>query len=214
MSSRSKRKTSNGRKYNEDDYDYVNDDDDDYVYEDDVEKPAAPVLKFKKAALTTISSSSSMYIDNDDPHADVTQNYFGSYQDLSKSLTLKQDHEKRPIWIAKNNIIILEAFSKYYTQAYDFLIDIAEPISRPTYFQTYQLTEDSLYSAVAVSRSTESIIKYLNILCKTEVPVEVIDFIKSATSTFGKVTQTYFVRQLMHKYKITSLILGEACAEK
>jgi DNA excision repair protein ERCC-3 len=109
------------------------------------------------------------------------------YQDLSKELVLKNDHEKRPIWIAKNNIIILEAFSKYYNQAYDFLIDIAEPISRPTYFQTYQLTEDSLYSAVAVSRSTESIIKYLNILCKTNIPQDVEDFIRDSTSTFGKV---------------------------
>ncbi len=109
------------------------------------------------------------------------------FLELSTTLTLKPDHETRPIWIASSNLIILEAFSKYYNQAYDFLIDIAEPISRPTYFQTYKLTEDSLYSAVAVSRSTESIIKYLNMLCKTDIPTEVIDFIRSSTSTFGKV---------------------------
>jgi DNA excision repair protein ERCC-3 len=114
---------------------------------------------------------------------------FSTFQDLSTTLTLKPDHEKRPIWITASNVIILESFSKYYAQAYDFLIDIAEPLSRPTYFQTYQLTEDSLYSAVAVSRSTESIIKFLNILCKTDVPSEVETFIRNSTSTFGKVIQ-------------------------
>ena len=132
---------------------------------------------------------------------------FEFYQDLSKSLTLKKDHDKRPIWITKNNVIILEAFSKYYTQAYDFLIDISEPISRPTYFQTYQLTEDSLYSAVAVSRSTESIIKYLNILCKTEVPSEVETFIRNCTSTFGKVSFHILLFIYLYYVIMTSLYM-------
>ena len=116
--------------------------------------------------------------------------FFSSeYLDMSTTLHLKSDHEMRPIWITEDNMIILEAFSKYYNEAYDFLIDIAEPVSRPTYFQTYTLTEDSLYSAVAVSRSTESILKYLNILCKTEVPISVQQFIKKSTATFGKVSK-------------------------
>ena len=110
---------------------------------------------------------------------------FEAFQDLSHSLTLKPDHEKRPIWVTKDNMIILEAFSKHYTQAYDFLINIAEPIARPTYFHTYRLTEDSLYSAIAVSRDAESIIKYLRILCKTEVPSEVENYIRKCTETFG-----------------------------
>ena len=101
-------------------------------------------------------------------------------------MALKRDHERRPIWVTKDNTIILEAFSPYYSQAYDFLIDIAEPEARPEFIQTYRLTEDSLYAAVAVSRSTDSIIKVLNILCKTQVPQEVIKYIKDCTYTFGK----------------------------
>lgn len=108
------------------------------------------------------------------------------FQDYSNILSLKEDHEKRPIWVTKDNLIILEAFSPYYSQAYDFLIDIAEPEARPEFIQSYRLTEDSLYAAVAVSWSTESIIKVLNILCKTQIPHEVIKYIRDCTYTFGK----------------------------
>lgn len=94
----------------------------------------------------------------------------GECRDYSKTLTLKKDHEKRPIWITADCIIILEAFSPYYKNAYDFLIDIAEPESRPEFVHTYRLTKDSLYAAVAIARTSESIIKQLNIFCKVCVP--------------------------------------------
>ena len=139
--------------------------------------------KQKKAASSSSSSSSSSRGGgrNTDLEGDVP-----ALQDYSTSLTLKRDHERRPIWVTKDNTIILEAFSPYYSQAYDFLIDIAEPEARPEFIQTYRLTEDSLYAAVAVSRSTDSIIKVLNILCKTQVPAEVVKYIKDCTYTFGK----------------------------
>jgi DNA excision repair protein ERCC-3 len=108
------------------------------------------------------------------------------YQDFSKELILKADHEQRPIWIYKDKLIFLEAFSPLYQQAYDFLVAIAEPESRPEFIHTYRLTENSLNAAVAISIDAESIIKVLNRLCKTNVPQEVIKFIKETTYTFGK----------------------------
>ena len=45
-------------------------------------------------------------------------------------LLMKKDHETRPIWVCRNKLIILETFSPLYHQAYDFLIAIAEPMSR------------------------------------------------------------------------------------
>lgn len=101
-------------------------------------------------------------------------------------LQLKKDHAARPIWITPNGLIILEAFSPIYQQAYDFLVAIAEPVARPEYVHRYLLTTNSLYAAVAVSIETESIIQVLNRLCKTEVPSTVIDFIRESTATFGK----------------------------
>jgi len=80
----------------------------------------------------------------------------------------------------------LEAFSPLYQQACDFLVAIAEPESRPSFIHTYRLTENSLYAAVAVSITTVAIIKVLGKLCKTELPPEVVVFIRRSTYTFGK----------------------------
>lgn len=65
-------------------------------------------------------------------------------------IKLKEDHEKRPIWISPDGKIFLEAFSPLYKQATDFLIAIAEPVSRPTFIHEYALTPYSLYAAGSV----------------------------------------------------------------
>jgi DNA excision repair protein ERCC-3 len=109
-----------------------------------------------------------------------------TFRDYSNELQLKPDHEQRPIWVTKDNLIFLEAFNPLYQQACDFLVTIAEPEARPEYIHTYRLTQNSLYAAVAVSINTETIIKILNRLCKTNVPSEVISFIEQSTYTFGK----------------------------
>jgi DNA excision repair protein ERCC-3 len=56
------------------------------------------------------------------------------FHDYFQQIQLKPDHSKRPIWIIPDNKIVLEAFSPLYKQATDFLIAIAEPVSRPTFF--------------------------------------------------------------------------------
>ena len=165
------------------DEDYVNnskyiddDDDEDYILSPDKVKGRGR----KKGPGSNKLSASSKRV------GDELNDGIVGFQDYSNILSLKEDHEKRPIWVTKDNLIILEAFSPYYSQAYDFLIDIAEPEARPEFIQSYRLTEDSLYAAVAVSWSTESIIKVLNILCKTQIPHEVIKYIRDCTYTFGK----------------------------
>lgn len=46
-------------------------------------------------------------------------------------LSLKPDHTSRPLWISPDEgNIILEAFSPIAEQAQDFLVAIAEPVSR------------------------------------------------------------------------------------
>lgn len=101
-------------------------------------------------------------------------------------LNLKPDHMLRPIYVTRDYLIILEAFSPIYAQAYDFLVAIAEPESRPEYIHRYRLTQNSLYAAVAVGIDSDSIIKVLNKLCKTEIPHETLRFIKNSTRTFGQ----------------------------
>lgn len=104
----------------------------------------------------------------------------------NSNLRLKKDHSMRPIWVTKDHLILLEAFSPLYLQSYDFLVAIAEPEARPEHIHRYRLTQNSLYAAVAIAIDTETIIKVLETLCKTDLPIETIQFIRDSTRTFGK----------------------------
>lgn len=55
---------------------------------------------------------------------------FGKH-DFAELLKLKPDHTNRPLWInPEDGRIILEGFSPLAEQAQDFLVAIAEPVSR------------------------------------------------------------------------------------
>lgn len=110
-------------------------------------------------------------------------------------LSMKADHEHRPLWIdpnvsigsKKGPKITLESFSPLAAQATDLLTTIAEPQSRPSYIHEYRFTEHSLYAALSVGLRGDDIIRALEKLSKTPVPEAVIDFIKRHTKTYGKV---------------------------
>jgi len=72
-------------------------------------------------------------------------------------------------------------------QAYDFLIAIAEPQSRPETVHEYQLTVHSLYAAVSVGLSRDTILTVLNRLSKTFLDERLRDFVHEATQNYGKV---------------------------
>ncbi|ODQ62131.1 hypothetical protein WICANDRAFT_26389 [Wickerhamomyces anomalus NRRL Y-366-8] len=103
-------------------------------------------------------------------------------------LKLKPDHASRPLWISPSDgRIILESFSPLAEQAQDFLVTIAEPISRPSHMHEYRITAYSLYAAVSVGLETNDIISVLNRLSKVPVASSIINFIKGATISYGKV---------------------------
>lgn len=103
-------------------------------------------------------------------------------------LQLKSDHETRPLWInPEDGRIILESFSPLAEQAQDFLVTIAEPVSRPSHIHEYRITAYSLYAAVSVGLETNDIISVLNRLSKVPVPKSIINFIHSCTVSYGKV---------------------------
>lgn len=83
--------------------------------------------------------------------------------------------------------IFLETFSPVYKPAYDFLIAIAEPVSRPETIHEYQLTMHSLYAAVSVGLPTETIISVLEKLSKNALDDDLKAFIRNSTRNFGKV---------------------------
>lgn len=126
-------------------------------------------------------AASRVIVDNNDQ-----EDEFGA-KDYRSRVVLRKDNETRPIWVALDGHIFLETFSPHYKHAHDFLITIAEPVSRPEHIHEYKLTAYSLYAAVSVGLETNDIIEYLNVLGKTELPETVKDFINSCTLSYGKV---------------------------
>ncbi|KAL9650647.1 hypothetical protein ABK040_016364 [Willaertia magna] len=110
--------------------------------------------------------------------------------DYSK-LNLKPDHKIRPIWICEgpeNKFhIFMETYSPIYQSAYDFLVAVAEPVSRPENLHEYVLTEYSLYAAVSIGMDTEQIIEKLDTLSKVTLSDAVKGFIKDVTKKYGNV---------------------------
>lgn len=102
-------------------------------------------------------------------------------------LILKPDHANRPLWVCPDGRIFLETFSHVYRQAYDFLIAVAEPVSRPESLHEYALTPHSLYAAVSIGLETRTIETVLDRLSKVPLPDEVRDFIRASTENYGKV---------------------------
>lgn len=149
-----------------------------------------------------LSYSNPIDIDNDDEYYDENnsnenidkKDKKSSGNDLSSyfpnnfhDLQLKEDHMRRPIWVLPNLMIYLETFSPVYQQAYDFLIAIAEPVSRPRYIHEYEMNEYSLYAAVSIGITQDQIIAVLEKLSKTYLSDSTKQFIINSTSSYGKV---------------------------
>ncbi|CCH44773.1 DNA excision repair protein [Wickerhamomyces ciferrii] len=167
--------------------------------DDDYKKPKAP-LKIKNPTANRGTKRKQQDAEDEDvlveagPNLDIPPDYVPDVvskmfnkNDFSY-LKLKPDHASRPIWISPSDgRIILESFSPLAEQAQDFLVTIAEPISRPSHIHEYRITAYSLYAAVSVGLETDDIISVLNRLSKVPVATSIVDFIKGATISYGKV---------------------------
>jgi DNA excision repair protein ERCC-3 len=106
---------------------------------------------------------------------------------ITEHFQLKPDHVQRPIWLTHDGTIFLEAFSPLCKEVTEFLIAIAEPMSRPNHIHEYKLTSTSLYAAASVEFTKDFIIKILNNFCKNlYVPKQVEEDIERYTSRYGK----------------------------
>jgi len=109
-----------------------------------------------------------------------------SPQDFS-GLQLVPEHEERPFWVLPSGRIFLESWAHNYDDAYEFLVAISEPVSRPEWIHEYMLTTWSLYAAIAVNIDTSTIIRTMSRLSKNHIPPQVIAYINESTSRYGKV---------------------------
>ncbi|KAK2704929.1 hypothetical protein QYM36_017095 [Artemia franciscana] len=67
----------------------------------------------------------------------VQEDTFGA-KDYRNEMTLKPVCECRPLWVLPNGHIFLESFSPVHKHAHDFMVVLAEPVSRPKYIQRVQ----------------------------------------------------------------------------
>ena len=81
----------------------------------------------------------------------------------------------------------MEAFSPLYAKATEFLIAIADPVSRPGLMHEFKITTSSLLTAVSLQYASNKILDELNQFSKNkDLPFEVIRFIKENTEDYGK----------------------------
>ena len=114
----------------------------------------------------------------------------------------------RPLWACPDGRIFLETFSPVYRQAYDFLIAIAEPVCRPECVHEYVLTPHSLYAAVSIGLTTQTIITVLNRLSKVSAC--------ASSPLFSGVLQNMSFRPLLTALELSSgdasVFLARICA--
>ncbi|KAB7501458.1 DNA excision repair protein haywire [Armadillidium nasatum] len=132
-----------------------------------------------------VPQASKQNVEEETEHT-TQKDQYGAF-DYRVLMSLRDDHESRPLWVSPNGHIFLESFSPVYKHAKDFLITIAEPVCRPENIHEYKLTAYSLYAAVSVGLQTHDIIEYLKRLSKTTIPDGICKFIKACTLSYGKV---------------------------
>ncbi|KAL8804191.1 MAG: hypothetical protein Q9182_002733 [Xanthomendoza sp. 2 TL-2023] len=156
-------------------------------YSDDGEEPDEDEAENINKALKTFSAGATRGKDKAPSRKADQIGKLNGFSDLSH-LDLKPDHENRPMWIdAKKARITLESFSTLAQKASEFLTTIAEPLSRPSYFHEYAMTVHSLYAAVSTGMKSRDIFFGLNLLSKTPIPPEIMEFVTECTRAYGKV---------------------------
>lgn len=155
----------------------------------DYEMEGKPQLEDDEIARPPPSAPMKLKLKMSQPPAPQSKQVTGFGGNDFSFLHLKQDHANRPLWIFPDasGRIILEFFSPLAEQAQDFLITVAEPVSRPEHIHEYKLTPYSLYAAVSVGLETQDIISVLNRLSKVPVPKLTADLITACTASYGKV---------------------------
>jgi hypothetical protein len=129
-------------------------------------------------------------------------------------LVPKIDAHARPLWVTGDGMIIVEYFSQNFTQLLrDFLVAIAEPVSRPSNMHVYQLKKETLYAAASSGIETDAIIDNLEVASKAPLPESVKEFIKVCTQSCGKVnivlTDGRFMVETGH-HDVLSALLGDS----
>eukprot|EP01060_Flectonema_neradi_P000491 TRINITY_DN10308_c0_g1_i1.p1 TRINITY_DN10308_c0_g1~~TRINITY_DN10308_c0_g1_i1.p1 ORF type:complete len:459 (+),score=48.46 TRINITY_DN10308_c0_g1_i1:27-1379(+) len=130
------------------------------------------------------------------------------------------DHQ-RPLWtttytdddLNKHVAIIVEAFHPKFPEAQELMEMIAEPRSRTSRIHVFELTEDSLYTAVSLGMVGPEIVRRLCHLSKTTVAEEIIDYVNRLTSKSGLIKLVLDNKRILVSLPRTNRLVGSVYLE-
>lgn len=102
-------------------------------------------------------------------------------------LEMNSGEDDHPLLVCPNGYVFMETSGPSSAEASDFLIAIAEPVSRPETIHEYQITVFSLYAALSMGLTLEELIDGLNRYSKNRVPLELANELRMHGASFGKV---------------------------
>ncbi|KAH0479021.1 MAG: uncharacterized protein KVP18_001989 [Porospora cf. gigantea A] len=118
--------------------------------------------------------------------ADTAYQEHGHLKNFS-GLVFHPDSRNRPLIVCPTGYIVLETFHPTSPKVSDFMVTIAEPLSRPTSVHEFQVTVFSLYAAISVGVDIESILSGLRKFSKNELPDSFCHMMRQASICFGRV---------------------------
>eukprot|EP01054_Gregarina_sp_Poly1_P007479 Gregarina_sp_Poly_1__7478@NODE_416_length_8734_cov_134_157609_g338_i0_p1_GENE_NODE_416_length_8734_cov_134_157609_g338_i0NODE_416_length_8734_cov_134_157609_g338_i0_p1_ORF_typecomplete_len848_score138_71ERCC3_RAD25_C/PF16203_5/1_5e81Helicase_C_3/PF13625_6/3_1e33ResIII/PF04851_15/1_3e20SNF2_N/PF00176_23/4_7e09SNF2_N/PF00176_23/1_3e03Helicase_C/PF00271_31/2_4e08AAA_30/PF13604_6/1_4AAA_30/PF13604_6/0_00024AAA_11/PF13086_6/2_6e03AAA_11/PF13086_6/0_033AAA_11/PF13086_6/4_4e02AAA_19/PF13245_6/2_9AAA_19 len=103
------------------------------------------------------------------------------------SLMMKAGDDDRPLLVCPNGYIFLETTGPQSAEASEFLIAIAEPVSRPETIHEFQITVFSLYAALSMGIQLQELLEGLDRYSKNDIPSVLERELRTHGSSFGKV---------------------------
>lgn len=104
-----------------------------------------------------------------------------------QQMVLKKNPENYPLYVTSTGRFYLESFAPHYTEAYDFVVTIADPVTRQKFIQEFKLTKYSLFSAIVIGKDYKYVKDNLERFLKTtEIPTIVENFIQDIMEKYGK----------------------------
>eukprot|EP01053_Blabericola_migrator_P000439 Blabericola_migrator_1__438@NODE_1104_length_5428_cov_159_283343_g756_i0_p1_GENE_NODE_1104_length_5428_cov_159_283343_g756_i0NODE_1104_length_5428_cov_159_283343_g756_i0_p1_ORF_typecomplete_len427_score91_32Helicase_C_3/PF13625_6/8_4e35ResIII/PF04851_15/7_7e02ResIII/PF04851_15/5_9e10AAA_30/PF13604_6/1_8AAA_30/PF13604_6/2_4SNF2_N/PF00176_23/0_0051AAA_11/PF13086_6/5_9e02AAA_11/PF13086_6/0_069_NODE_1104_length_5428_cov_159_283343_g756_i016162896 len=102
-------------------------------------------------------------------------------------LNIRPGDDDRPLLVCPNGYIFLETTTPASPEAGEFLIAIAEPVSRPETIHEFQITVFSLYAALSMGIQLQELLDGLDRYSKNEIPSVLERELRNHGSSFGKV---------------------------
>ncbi|XP_053991013.1 uncharacterized protein LOC128883059 [Hylaeus volcanicus] len=152
-------------------------------------------FKYVKSPNSTLTSHNNLHGSGFDPNtitlllaADVERSAPPQgVMDFTESMVLKKDYALRPLTVCPTGRVFLDTMNPFQKSASDFLVTIAEPISRPEHMHEFQITIFSLYAGIGMGITVDTLLTTLNNFSKNYIPPNLKNLLYTHGNAFGRV---------------------------